>query len=347
MPKQPMGATFLVAVSLLGLFALVQVVAVAARYLPQLREQVIEARDREAGTGPQPPSPGAATQPAQSPQPAQLQQPAADPATIAQAAQAVSEADKHFRVGDFEASLRLLQRSEAWLPTDPAIQFRLGRTYDALDDKNAALAAFERSLAVPGLPAEVRRDAEQKIALLRQVLGDQAPAAAAPSTPGATALAPPAGGASMRDDIGLQPGSVLGIVDARLRDGQPGTKNLRVAVKSRPGKSIDASAMNVFVYFYEMDGKGEVVITDSRPATQWISPPVDWSDAEPEILDVEYLLPDSGLPGSSADFGSTDRKFYGYVVGVYYGGELQDTRADPGRLSSIAEMPLYLENQSN
>lgn len=268
--------------------------------------------------------------------------PAPDARTVAQAVQAVTEGDRHFRVGDFETALRLFQQAEALLPADPAIQFRLGQAYEELQDKVAAYAAYERSLAVPGLPADLRRSAEQKLALLAQTIPPSTRSTATPSRLH-SAVADP--GTAVRDETGLQPGATLGLVSASLRDGQPGTKNLRVAIKARPGVRVDVSKMNVFVYFYEKGPDDEIVLTDSKPSTQWISPPVDWADAEPEILDVEYILPDSGLPGSSEDFGGKGRKFFGYVVAVYYNGELQDTRAEPGRLSTIADLPLYLDQE--
>ena len=45
----------------------------------------------------------------------------------------------------------------------------------------------------------------------------------------------------------------------------------------------------------------------------------------PEILEVDYL-PDSA---------DSDVKFAGYVVPVYYKGDLQDYRADPSRLTKL------------
>jgi len=340
-PRQPMGVTFLVAMSLLGLFALLQLAAVAWHYIPLLRAQIIENREQVSGTAVEGTT---RDQPGTSPSPATPVAPssAPDAATIAQAAQLVSEADRNYRIGDFEASLRGLQKAEALLPTDPAIQFRLGQVYEALDDKAGAFVAFEKSVAVAGLPEEVKRQAEQKMALLAQVLSEAADAA--PARPGVPFR--DTGGQPVRDEIGLQPGSVLGIVDTRLRDSQPGAKTLRIAVKSRPGARVDPASMNVHVFFYEQDEAGEVQVTQAKPATQWISPPVDWRDGEPELLDVEYPLPDGGLPGSSADAGALGRKFYGYVVGVYYNSELQDSRADPGRLDSLFPLGLNLNNRS-
>ncbi|MEX1119883.1 MAG: hypothetical protein WEB60_13935 [Terrimicrobiaceae bacterium] len=327
----------MVAVILLGLFGLVQLMAVARHYLPLLRAQLVEVEERKDE---QPPEADRPVIPAAQASP--------EPALIAQAAQIVAEADRNFRVGDFEATLRSLKQAEQILPTDPAIQFRIGQVYEALDDKTQAFVGFERSIAVPGLPVEIRRQAEQKMALLAQVLGGMPGETATLGTGlGAPAIPQGASGEPVRDAIGLQPGSVLGVVDARLQDSQPGGKTLRIAVKSKPDTAIDPQLMNVHVFFYEQEESGEVVVTEAKSTTQWISPPVDWADSEPELLDVEYPLPDGGLPGNSAEYGALNRKYYGYVVGVYYNGELQDSRAAPGRLDTLHPLPLQLKNSTN
>jgi len=334
-PRQHIGRTFLVAVILLGLFGLVQLMAVARHYLPLLRTQLMEVQEQQED------SPTEAVR-AEIP----AAQAAPEPALIARAAQFVAEADRNFRVGDFDATLRSLKQAEQILPVDPAIQFRVGQVYEALDDKAQAFVAFERSIAVPGLPVDIRRQAEQKMALLAQGLGGMPSEGASPGT-GLGAPAAPQGGEPVRDAVGLQPGSVLGVVDARLQDSQPGGKTLRIAVKSKPETAIDPQIMNVHVFFYEQEESGEVVVTEAKSTTQWISPPVDWTDGEPELLDVEYPLPDGGLPGNSAEFGALNRKYYGYVVGVYYDGELQDSRAAPGRLDTLYPLPLQLKTPSS
>jgi hypothetical protein len=92
--------------------------------------------------------------------------------------------------------------------------------------------------------------------------------------------------------------------------------------------------MIVHVFFYDKDTAGNIELTESKIITEWISPPVNWSENEPELLDATY-----NPPGS-------DFAFVGYVVGIYYKGELQDTRANPGTLASDHPLPLYLQNQA-
>jgi hypothetical protein len=194
----------------------------------------------------------------------------------------------------------------------------------------------------PGLPEEVRSQAQARIDELSKTLA-QRPSAPQDVTP----ALPDAAGADIRDDVGLQPGASLGIVDARLRDGKPGTKSLMLAVKSRPGSSINVQDVKIHVYFYEQMEDGEVVLTESKVVPQWLSPPVDWAANEPELLEVQYTMPESGLPGSAADSGSPGRKFVGYIVGVYYNNELQDFRADPASIAKDFPLQLYLKEGGN
>ncbi len=137
----------------------------------------------------------------------------------------------------------------------------------------------------------------------------------------------------------MQPGASLGIVDARLRDGKPGIKSLRLAVKSRPGSAINVQDVKIHVYFYEQNEEQDVVLTESKVVPQWLSPPVDWTSNEPELLEVQYTLPDSELPGSAAANGAPGRKYFGYIVGVFYNNELQDFRSDPASLAKDFPAP--------
>jgi hypothetical protein len=138
----------------------------------------------------------------------------------------------------------------------------------------------------------------------------------------------------MRDEFGLQPGASLGIIETRLSDAPKGAKNLRISIKARPNQSIDPRKMAVHVFFYERDHAGQVQLTNSEVLTEWISPPVDWSINEPELLNAVYT------PPAKSDF-----TYAGYVVGIYYKNDLQDTRADPGSLAVEHPLPLYLSSQ--
>jgi hypothetical protein len=327
-PKQPIGATFIVAISLLGAVAIIQLLAVAWHYIPLMRQQVAQTAEAQVAAREVAPAPA---QPTPNPTPT----PSAE---MLKAQKLMAETDRSLRVGDFETALKLLEELGKLMPGDPSVLLRKAQVLERLDQPAETVVVLEETLKYPGLPQEVRAQTQAKIDQLSQALAARAgtPQDVAPSLPDA-------GGADIRDDVGLQPGASLGIVDARLRDGKPGTRLLMLAVKSRPGSSINVQDVKIHVYFYEQTEDGEVMLTESKVVPQWLSPPVDWASNEPELLEVQYTMPESGLPGSAADHAASGRKFFGYIVGVYYNNELQDFRADPASVAKDFPLQLYLK----
>jgi tetratricopeptide (TPR) repeat protein len=317
----------LVAISLLGALAIIQLMAVAWRFAPLVRQQI-------ARTAEPPPASQIAT-----PTPAPQTQPPATPSPdIRKTQKLFADADRSSRVGDFDAALKTLDELGKLLPGDPGVLLRKALILERLDQLPEAVTILEEVLKYPGLPPDIHNQAQAKLEQLAQTLASRA-------TPqkDVSPAHPDAAGADIRDDIGLQPGASLGIVDARLRDGKSGISSLRLAVKSRPGSSINVQDVKIHVYFYEQNEEEEVILTQSKVVSQWLSPPVDWAANEPELLEVQYTLPDSELPGSAAANGAPGRKYFGYVVGVYYNNELQDFRADPASLAKDFPLQLYLK----
>lgn len=320
-----MGTTFIAAISLLGTLAIIQLLAVAWHYVPLLRQQVVRTAEPQA----------ASKEVAPAPQPPQPPPPSAE---MRKVRKLLADTDRSSRVGDFEAALKTLEELGKLVPGDPSVLLRKALVLERLEQPAEAVVVLEEILKHPSLPPETRGQAQAKLDALAQTLAstESAPRDVSPALPDSA-------GADIRDDVGLQPGASLGIVDARLRDGKPGIKALRVAVKSRPASTINVQDVKIHVYFYEQAEDGEVVLTESKVVPQWLSPPVDWTANEPELLEVQYTLPDSGLPGSAAANGAPGRKSFGYIVGVYYNGELQDFRADPASLAKDFPLQLYLK----
>lgn len=336
-----MGATFAVAVGILGFILILQFLAVAWYFLPILREKVVESAtvaSVQPATDIPASAPPSGNPTANTIAKAERTQP--DPALVQRINRLVTDSDRSYRVGDFESSLKGINEAADLLADDPGILLRRARLLESMQQPADAAADYARVAALPGLPAELRNQAEKKLAQLGGT-------ASAPSGSQQVMEDAPTGqNSDVRDEIGLQPGSRLGVVDTKLRDGAPGTKVLRIAIKSRPGSTVDTREMKLHVFFYEQNESGETQLTESKVVSQWISPPVNWADNEPELLDVTYILPDSNLPGSAASNGSPGRQYAGYIVGVYYNGELQDTQADPGPLARKFPLPLYLKQEA-
>ena len=112
---------------------------------------------------------------------------------------------------------------------------------------------------------------------------------------------------------------------------------LRVPVLAKPKARIDVEDVAIQVFFYDaVDGRA-LERTSAEVTTRWNNPPADWADGDEEILEVTYAQqpPAQGEP-------AVDRKFYGYVVRVYYKDALQDSRAEPARLEQQFPAPRTL-----
>ncbi len=121
-------------------------------------------------------------------------------------------------------------------------------------------------------------------------------------------------------------------------DADPGSAKrflLRVPVRARAGEKIIAREMKVFVLFYDKVGSKEIGRTLANVNNRWATPPTDWADGESETLEVTYDLPMSAVR-------SEPREYYGYIVRVYYKGELQDTQAEPAALNQKFPAPFQL-----
>lgn len=128
-----------------------------------------------------------------------------------------------------------------------------------------------------------------------------------------------------------QDGAVIEILNADIKGNDGGSKTLQLAIKSRSREAIDVPQVKVQVYFYDEQG-GEIVPSKAQVTSKWLSAPVDWKNGKPELLEVRYL----------SDSVDTDVRFAGYVVAIYYKGDLQDCRAEPAKLKKLFEPKYFI-----
>jgi hypothetical protein len=324
----PVGTTFKVAAGILLAFLLLQILALAVHFLPGLQQAAVRALAPAAPPAEaQPERPATVEAAPAAAEPTTPDQP--DEATYQKITELVAESDKAFRVGEHDLSLSRILEADRLLPNDPGIMLRIARLHERRGEPDLAISVYNSVLALPDLGEELRKQTRRRLSMISP-----------PEAPPAPTMEAPAEGADMRDEFGLQPGSILGIVDTKLSDSEGGLKNLLISIKARPDQSIETPEMSVHVFFYDRDPDGEIRPTDSKVVTEWISPPVNWADNEPELLNARYTPPDPSDPANA------DTTFVGYVVGIYYKGELQDTRADPGSLASQHPLPLYLPTRN-
>jgi hypothetical protein len=330
-PESVPSTTFKVAIGLLVIFFLLQVLAVAWHFLPKLLENAKKSAEKDTIVVVAPVATPAQAPVLEKPIPAT---PTPTPSEIEeeksqQITKLVAESDKAYRIGDYDLAISSIKDADKLLPNDPGILLRTGRIYEKSGNISEAASVYQKVLSIPSLPRDIRAQTERKISLLNLPT----------PTPTPTTLAGESG-SDMRDESGLQPGAILGIVDTRLSDGPNGSKTLRISIKSRPDRKIDPRQMTVHVFFYEKDKLGEITPTESPVTTEWLSPPINWADNEPELLNAIYNPPNPNARSKEIP------SFAGYIVGIYYNNEIQDTRADPGSLAQQNPLPLYLKTQT-
>jgi tetratricopeptide (TPR) repeat protein len=84
---------------------------------------------------------------------------------------------------------------------------------------------------------------------------------------------------------------------------------------------LDSSKLRIQLFFYDMIGDNRLAPATKIEAKFLNSTP-DWSKDDTEILHARYF-PAPDKPGSEK------RKYYGYVLRVFYDGELQEEQASP------------------
>jgi hypothetical protein len=306
--KTPVGTTFIVAASLLGAAAVAQLVAILIYFGPSFTQGPAEAVAEVEEV----PAPAAVVVATEVPMAAEE-----DPAAIqARLAELMKEADMLEGGSSPGSALAPLEEALAVQPRNPELLNRVASLHEKLGQAELAESAW-KSLVDLGPEAGRFLDvAEIRLRLLR------------PET------AASAAGMELRDQVGLQPGSTLGVVDLQVKENaESGTMDLRLAVKARPGETIDGRDVRINVTFYEMMD-GEVVPTTSRVQSMWFTTPVDWKEEGIEILEVKYEVPRVGADGGPPP------KYYGYMVNIYHRGQLQETRADPVDLQELYPPPL-------
>ncbi len=129
-------------------------------------------------------------------------------------------------------------------------------------------------------------------------------------------------------------GRVRVFKDSRVQTGEKTI--LSVPIKSSPGEVIEQRLLSVEVQLFDKL-HGDVVRASSanEPSNEWISKPVNWNNGSEEILQIKYFI-----PGVQTDTYSNEgkRSYHGYLIDLYYDGELVDQQAYPRTLSHFGRL---------
>jgi TolB-like protein/tRNA A-37 threonylcarbamoyl transferase component Bud32/cytochrome c-type biogenesis protein CcmH/NrfG len=130
--------------------------------------------------------------------------------------------------------------------------------------------------------------------------------------------------------IGASQDTILAISETTLSETvDPTAKShfvLKIGVKPRPGTQ-NGHVVRIKVDFYDLTKDNRLTATNAKVSYNWLSSGRDWTDPTPKFLAATYMRPKSKLPD--------ERRFGGFLVCVYFDGQLQDSRASPPELLTL------------
>jgi eukaryotic-like serine/threonine-protein kinase len=136
--------------------------------------------------------------------------------------------------------------------------------------------------------------------------------------------------------IGASQDTILAITETTLSETvDPSAQShltLKVGVKPRPGTQ-NGHVVRIKVDFYDLMKDNRLTPTNAKVSYNWLSSGRDWTDPTPKFLAATYVRPKSKPPSPD------ERRFGGFVVCVYFDGQLQDSRASPPELLTIHSSP--------
>jgi tetratricopeptide (TPR) repeat protein len=347
--------TFSIALGLILLFAAVEVLAVLFHFGAKMRAERAASRRVTAHAPAAPasatPVPGAASAVPASATPSSAALSASD--RLLDEAQALNER------GDTANALARLQEASQRDPRNPQVLAEMATIYESIQLYDRSNETWRKIQDIGPSAGTLYELAEMKLKT------------------GVAALAPratpaEASGAAL-DREGLPADAVFGISDImeeHVPDPDAETNlRLKITVKKREGVPIELAKLKIIVRFYDLLDNERVADTDADVSFEWFNQKHDWSEANPETLIVNYVRPKNHAVTSEAALSaaaaavtpgkmtrtkkraesgtSTEgspsepgrRKYFGYVVRIFYDDKLQTVRAEPSRLLTDAPTP--------
>jgi eukaryotic-like serine/threonine-protein kinase len=107
---------------------------------------------------------------------------------------------------------------------------------------------------------------------------------------------------------------------------------LKIGVRSRL-RTQNGQLARIVVSFYDQTKDNKLKPTDARTSYNWLTASDDWTDPTPKFLAATYVRPKTASPSSDG------RKYGGFIVRVYFDGQLQDVRASAPELLTSFPAP--------
>ena len=209
--------------------------------------------------------------------------------------------------GDTQGALTTLKEAEVLLPNKPRILHEIAVTYSMMGLRNKAIPYWQRVYEMGESGAgDYFAEADMELNT-SEIPGELIPDG---------------------ENI-LRIGDVVAKRDSIAATGE--RVFLRIPIHSLPNRPIEPGKVRPKVDFYDLvDGsKIEPALTQSQILWDWTSEPIDWQDSMAENWDVTYVR---NNPASTSGPLPSNRKYYGYIIRLYYDNGLQDVVANPRTL---------------
>jgi hypothetical protein len=118
----------------------------------------------------------------------------------------------------------------------------------------------------------------------------------------------------------------IGSTETKVRNGQ---RDVAVRIGVTPRPKTKKGEVEIRVLFFDVTPNGEMRPTDAEVNYEWLTPVRDWTDPTPKYLVATYL-------GAATSRKSAEKLRYGgFVVRVYFDGQLQAERSEPKELVAL------------
>jgi tetratricopeptide (TPR) repeat protein len=349
--RQSVGRTFTVAVSVLGAVAAVQfgvlVWAFIARQQPPSQAPFVGSGSPAISpvtTSPQPGAPVAVENPNFAADPLSLTGPTnstepvttvagltpARPTPLPARPPAMPEPEQSARFketiglgkllrdrGDMTTALTRFREAAAMDPKSPEAIYEIAVTFGKMQLADKAAEQWRRIFDMGESAGPYYTAAEARLNQEKQSAMIQATPSVAPTA---------------ESEEGITPGKTLGILHVTTEDQEDRTAAkhlaLRIPIKARAREKVDVRDLTIQVLFYDIVDNQNLVQTTANVSSRWTSAPPDWLDTNLETLEVDYQLPLPEAKGARKE----NRKYFGYLIRLYYKGELQASAGEPEKL---------------
>jgi hypothetical protein len=232
------------------------------------------------------------------------------------------EAQVFLRQNDYPSALDLLIKAEDIDPRHPTTLKNLAETYNLMNDSVRSRAYWQRLADLgPGV-GTVYAAARDHVLLFDS--GHDADPLKEPS--------------SLDRQIYV---STVEKTPVETRNGNAQFHVRAVLMRKDPNMpNFDQKKLQPYVIFYQQMPDGSLVPDLGQRKGSFDDTFLFWGDKTSEAFGVDYVMP---LPGTPGPNNTTQGKYYGFVIGLYYDKVLQDVRSEPSDLSSRMALPREIE----